>query len=111
MTGRDHTSDGKLLAALRHPLRRRILREMADGKPISPRELSLRLRQPLSNVSYHVRVLAECEAATLVETKPVRGSVQHVYRSKVEAPWAREMLELEDKESDDGGDSSRSPTP
>ena len=111
MTGLDRDNDGKLLAALRHPLRRRILKEMADGNPTSPRELSVALRQPLSNVSYHVRVLAECEAVALVETKPVRGSVQHVYRSKVEASWAREMLELEDKEDDDGGESSRSPAP
>jgi DNA-binding transcriptional ArsR family regulator len=93
----DRTDDNNLLVALRHPLRRRILREMADGKMISPLELSNTLRQPLSNVSYHVRVLAECEAVTLVDTKPTRGSVQHFYRSAVTAPWAQQVLGLRGK--------------
>lgn len=90
-----------MLRALRHPLRRHILREIADDKAVSPRELSNRLRQPLSNVSYHVRVLAECRAITLVRTRPARGSVQHFYRSTVEAPWALQVLGL--GESDRSG--------
>jgi DNA-binding transcriptional ArsR family regulator len=90
-----------LLRALRHPLRRRILREMAGGDSVSPRGLSDRLRRPLSNVSYHVRVLAECRAITLVRTRPARGSVQHFYRSTVEAPWALQVLGL--GESDRSG--------
>lgn len=90
----DHSDDNALLVALRHPLRRRILREMADGRTTSPRELSVVLRQPLSNVSYHVRVMAACAAVTLIETKPARGSIQHFYRSAVDAPWARQVLEL-----------------
>jgi DNA-binding transcriptional ArsR family regulator len=92
--------DNELLIALRHPLRQRILREMADGAAISPSELATRLRQPLSNVSYHVRVLVEQSAVTLVATKPSRGSVEHFYRSAVEAPWARQVLEAGE---DNGG--------
>jgi DNA-binding transcriptional ArsR family regulator len=92
MAPSDHAKETDLLRALRHPLRRRILREMADGSKASPRGLSNRLRQPLSNVSYHVRVLAECRAITLVGTRPARGSVQHFYRSTVEAPWALQVL-------------------
>jgi len=92
MAPSDRTEETNLLRALRHPLRRRILREMADGGELSPRGLSDRLRQPLSNVSYHVRVLAECRAITLVGTRPARGSVQHFYRSTVEAPWALQVL-------------------
>lgn len=90
----DHSDDDGLLIALRHPLRRRILQAMADGEVVSPRELALALRQPLSNVSYHVRVLAECGAVTLVCTKPVRGSVQHFYRCAVKEPWAWQVLGL-----------------
>jgi DNA-binding transcriptional ArsR family regulator len=101
MAPRDRSDEDNLLVALRHPLRRGILREMADGKPASPRELSATLRQPLSNVSYHVRVLVECEAVTLVETRPARGSLQHFYRSNVKAPWARQVLGL--GESNGGG--------
>jgi DNA-binding transcriptional ArsR family regulator len=90
----DHPDDNDLLAALRHPLRRRILRLMADGEAVSPRELSVALRQPLSNVSYHVRVLAERGAVTLVGTTPTHGSVQHFYCTTLEAPWARQILGL-----------------
>lgn len=88
----DRPEEENLLNALGHPLRREILRAMADGKPVSPRELSEALHQPLSNVSYHVRALVQSEAVTLVRTKPTRGSIQHFYRSTVQAPWARQVL-------------------
>src|ERR1700710_2219037 len=48
--GGDHTDDNELLIALRHPLRRQILRTMAATDPISPRQISDELREPLSNV-------------------------------------------------------------
>jgi DNA-binding transcriptional ArsR family regulator len=94
--------DSKLLSALRHPLRRRILREMADGKEASPNRLAGRLGEPLTNVSYHVRVLAACGAVALVRTEPARGSVQHFYRRTVDAPWVHQLLELEESASDPG---------
>ncbi len=100
----DRPKEENLLNALGHPLRREILRAMADGKPISPRELSEALRQPLSNVSYHVRVLVQSEAVTLVRTKPTRGSIQHFYRSNVQAPWARQVLGLGKTNSEDAGE-------
>ncbi|HXR61728.1 MAG TPA: helix-turn-helix domain-containing protein [Solirubrobacterales bacterium] len=100
MAASEHSRDEDLLVALRHPLRRRILREMADGEPVSPRQLSTALRHPLSNVSYHVRVLADHAAVTLVETQPARGSEQHFYRCSVTAPWAWKILGIGDK---DGG--------
>jgi DNA-binding transcriptional ArsR family regulator len=102
----DRPDDNDLLIALRHPLRRRILRAMADGKAISPRELATALRWPLSNVSYHVRVLVDKSAVTLVETKPSGGSVQHFYRSTVEVPWARQILGLGEKDCGGTGESS-----
>ena len=77
-----------LFVAMAHPLRRRILRWMVDGTEISPRELANALAQPLSRLSYHVKVLAQCGAIELVGTKQVRGSTQHFYRSTVEAGWA-----------------------
>jgi len=101
-----HPDDNDLFAALRHPLRRRILREMADGEAVSPRELSNRLGQPLGNVSYHVRVLAACAAVTLVGTEPARGSVQHFYRSAVDVPWAQQVLESGESERGTAGESS-----
>ena len=96
MTSLDRSADNDLLPALRHPMRRRILRRMDDEVAISPRELSRLLHEPLSNVSYHVRVLAECGAVVLAATKPVRGSMQHFYRLNVEVDWVRSALEAED---------------
>ena len=57
MTKLNRSDDNDLLVALRHPLRRQILRLMAGEETISPRELSTALDEPLSNVGYHVRVL------------------------------------------------------
>jgi DNA-binding transcriptional ArsR family regulator len=100
MTSLNRSDDNDLLAALRHPLRRRILRRMVGEEAISPRELSEELDAPLSNVSYHMRVLADCAVISLVRTKPVRGSMQHFYRTAIEAPWAREILGLEESEGE-----------
>ncbi|HWW67800.1 MAG TPA: helix-turn-helix domain-containing protein [Solirubrobacterales bacterium] len=89
MADPDRSDTNDLLIALRHPLRRQILRAMAgDTRPLSPRELASSLAQPLSNVSYHVRVLADCSVLELVGTRQVRGSMQHFYRSLLEAEWA-----------------------
>ena len=98
------SKENRLLVALQHPTRRRILRLMSGEEPLSPLELSHTLDQPLSNVSYHVRVLADCDAAALVRTKPVRGSTQHFYRSAVEAPWAQQVLDASAAEDHDSGE-------
>jgi DNA-binding transcriptional ArsR family regulator len=92
MTNLNRSDDNDLLMALRHPLRRQILRTMGAEKAISPRQISRALGQPLSNVSYHVRVLADRGTIALVNTKPVRGSMQHFYRTAIDAPWARQVL-------------------
>ena len=106
MTNLNRSDDNDLLVALRHPLRREILREMAGKEQISPRQLASSLQQPLSNVSYHVRVLADCAAISLVATQAVRGSMQHFYRGAVEAPWARQVLGLSERDDRPAGESS-----
>jgi DNA-binding transcriptional ArsR family regulator len=106
MSRRSRSDENALLLALRHPLRRRILRELDGREPTSPRELAELLDQPLSNLSYHVRVLAECGAAKLVRTEPARGSTQHFYAATVVAPWARQVLGLGDVKESDPGESS-----
>jgi len=95
MTTASDTGVNDLFVAMAHPLRRRILRAMHanGGGDLSPRELSQRLEQPLSRLSYHVKVLARCQAIELVATQPVRGSTQHFYRSVVAADWALMALE------------------
>jgi DNA-binding transcriptional ArsR family regulator len=104
MTSLDRSDDNDLLTALRHPLRRRILRRMDEEDAISPRDLSRLLGQPLSNVSYHVRVLVDCGAVTLVDTQPVRGSMQHFYCSAIDAPWARQVLGISETEDEGQGE-------
>lgn len=62
-----------------------------DGET-SPRQLAAALSESLSALSYHVRVLAECEAIKLVRTTRVRGSTQHFYRLTIKPEWARTAL-------------------
>ncbi len=91
----DSNKANDLFTALGHPLRRRILRKMLEeGGQISPRELAINLDEPLSALSYHVRVLAECGAIKLVRTKQIRGSTQHFYRAAMRAQWARTALRI-----------------
>lgn len=87
-----------LLNALRHPLRRSLLRRYVEAtKTLSPKELALLTRQPLSSVSYHVRQLAAAGAIEIAEEEPVRGSVQHFYEATPlvkETPWVLATLGL-----------------
>ncbi len=92
-----------ILAALRHPTRRRVLIEMTSTpNPISPVELSRAANERLSNVSYHVRVLLGLQMIRLVETRPVRGSTQHYYEPgpALDIPWVRSVLHLPAKDDD-----------
>lgn len=70
----------RLLKALQHPLRAKILAYMND-RAWSPRELQRELDEGLSQVSYHVKVLADFELIELIGTEPRRGAVEHFYRA------------------------------
>ncbi|HWB68966.1 MAG TPA: helix-turn-helix domain-containing protein [Solirubrobacterales bacterium] len=96
---RKGSSTSQLLTALGSPLRRRILRGM-EGDPTSPGKLAESMGVPLSTVSYHVRILDRCAALELVKEKPVRGAIEHFYRSAVTAKWAR--MALEESRAEDG---------
>lgn len=106
-----NTDDNELLIALRHPLRRQILRTMVEQKPISPREVSDELKEPLSNVSYHFRVLADCGAVALVGQTPVRGSMQHFYSPTIDEPWALAVLGLSENGEPTSGGKDEEPDP
>lgn len=98
----DQEATEKVLVALRHPVRRQMLRRMAEEQsPVSPRGLAEDLKMPLSNVSYHARVLVHCGVFRLVDLKPRRGSVQHFYEPSdlAEHPMVKAALDLGD---DDG---------
>jgi DNA-binding transcriptional ArsR family regulator len=93
-----HDDNHALLAALKHPLRREILRVMVDRKPISPCELTERLDESLSNVSYHVRILAQHGVIKSAGEKKVRGATQHFYRWALKAKWALAVLKATEGE-------------
>lgn len=64
--------------AMRHPLRFRILRALAEGER-SPKALSGLLEEKLGNTAYHVRMLAELGLVERTRQEPRRGAVENFY--------------------------------
>ena len=64
-----------------HPLRMRILMVL-DRRVASPNELAKELSEPLGNVSYHVRTLADYGLVKLVRKRPRRGAIEHFYKAE-----------------------------
>ena len=92
-------TDEALLKALRHPLRKALLkRYIQSGEELSPSDFAQgRSQRYLSNFAYHVRTLAELGALELVSEQPVRGSVKHFYKATkkvTETPWLLALLGL-----------------
>lgn len=73
-----NVTDPRVVKALAHPLRVRILGALERGTA-SPNELAAELDAPLGNVSYHVRQLASAGLLKLVRETPRRGAVEHFY--------------------------------
>lgn len=80
----DSSPQEVLVKALNHPVRVKALTILTE-KIASPKEISAQIEIPLSNVSYHVRVLDELGLVEIVEEESVRGSVAHFYKA-VERP-------------------------
>ncbi len=72
--------DAALIKAIAHPLRQRLLNALAGGVA-SPAQLAKDLGERLQNVSYHMRILEKYGAIELVDTRPVRGALEHFYRA------------------------------
>jgi DNA-binding transcriptional ArsR family regulator len=70
----------ELVKAGSHPLRMRIMREIASVAEASPNELSKLLEESLPLISYHVRILRELGCVELVRETPRRGAIEHHYR-------------------------------
>lgn len=83
----------RLIKGLAHPLRVRILAYMNDRER-SPNELSEKLNEGLSQVSYHVKVLKDFEMIEMTRTEPRRGAVEHYYRAIERAYIPRWMAKL-----------------
>jgi DNA-binding transcriptional ArsR family regulator len=71
-------TDARLVKALAHPLRLRILSALQD-RVASPSEIAAELGAPLSNTSYHVRQLASLGFLELVDRAARRGAIEHYY--------------------------------
>jgi DNA-binding transcriptional ArsR family regulator len=80
----DKSPQEVLVKALNHPVRVKALTILTE-RIASPKEISEEIEIPLSNVSYHVRVLDELGLVEIMEEESVRGSVAHFYKA-VERP-------------------------
>jgi DNA-binding transcriptional ArsR family regulator len=80
-----------LARANTHPLRISILEvlNLDGGRKLSPKDLSLELRAPLSTINYHVTELAKAGLLTLVGERQVRGAIEHFYRPATKAKWTK----------------------
>jgi DNA-binding transcriptional ArsR family regulator len=72
--------DARVVKALGHPVRVQAL-TILNERIASPSEISKELGQSVGHVSYHVKVLKECECIELVDTAPRRGAMEHYYRA------------------------------
>jgi DNA-binding transcriptional ArsR family regulator len=72
--------DPRLMHALSHPLRVRILSILGE-RVASPLEMAAELDEPLGNVSYHVTVLRDSDCIDEVRNEPRRGAVEHYFKA------------------------------
>jgi len=77
---RPEVIDQRLVKALGHPLRIKIL-EILTERVASPNRLSGELDAGLSHVAYHTRALDECGCLELVDTAKRRGATEHFYKA------------------------------
>jgi DNA-binding transcriptional ArsR family regulator len=95
-----HRAD--LIDAIAHPLRRRILRLLADrGEQSSPARIAKEFELHVGTVGYHVKVLEELGAAELTDEGMVRGAVEHFYKTAIVDDPPIETLLEETREVDD----------
>lgn len=74
------TLDQRVVRAMGHPVRVQAL-AILNERVASPNEIAKELGQTVGHVSYHVKVLKECECIELVDTAPRRGAMEHYYRA------------------------------
>jgi len=80
-----HSLDERLIKALAHPVRWRIVETLVERGEASPVELARLVDQPLATVSHHTRVLRDNGCIALTRTEPRRGAVEHYYRALMPA--------------------------
>lgn len=86
-----------ILTALQHPLRRELLKLAIERKELTPVEASRLLEDKLSDISYHMRKLAERGLISLNRVGQARGAAVHFYvpdPALEELGWVREAIGL-----------------
>lgn len=78
--------DVRLAKALSHPIRAKAL-VILNERVASPSDIAAILELPVANVSYHVNTLLKLQCIEEVETRHVRGAIEHRYRA-IRRPWA-----------------------
>lgn len=73
----------RLARANTHPLRVSILEVLGldGGRTLSPKDLSVELKAPLSTVNYHVTALKHSRLVEVVKERQVRGAIEHFYEA------------------------------
>jgi DNA-binding transcriptional ArsR family regulator len=74
--------DARVVKALAHPTRVRILNVLRDRELASPVELSSELDVALGTIGYHVRRLESLGFIELARRTQRRGAVEHHYRAR-----------------------------
>ncbi len=72
------TIDQRLVSALSHPMRVRIL-EALQGRSASPTELAKKFKESLGVASYHANALLDLGCIEQVRTQPKRVTIEHFY--------------------------------
>ena len=72
----------EVFKALAHPIRLSIMTE-SSRRPVSAKEMSDLLHEPLPKVSYHVRVMADAGLLTPVRRTRRRGAIETHYKAVV----------------------------
>jgi predicted transcriptional regulator len=78
--------DPRLAKALSNDVRAQALELLSKGA-WSPKAIAAELGLDVRGVAYHVRVLKKLGCIELVETRPRRGAIEHIYRA---AAWVDE---------------------
>lgn len=73
--------DARVVKALGHPTRVRILGILRDRELASPVELASELEIPLGTIGYHVRRLEQLGFIELARRTQRRGAIEHHYRA------------------------------
>lgn len=82
----------KFAFALSNPNRLAILDLLGEVGVSSPKRMSEQLDASLNLISYHIKVLLECEAVRFVEKKQRRGAWEHFYERTISGTVEREVL-------------------